>query len=374
MADEAERKLDDPKTYSEVDPSGLRHRLKDIPGQCSAAWECTRALSWTEYSRPGVRSSINKVVIGAMGGSAMAGDLAADFAAGIEAGMPGSSSPQSAKVPILVVRDLSFPFSLDSDTVFIACSYSGNTEETLALFGQALQANARTMAISGGGKLSQLAEDSGVPLLKIDVPSEPRTAVAYNLVLLLGLLRGLRLLELDEEEVTGAISAVSQNAPIWSEDVPVDDNPAKKLALELRDKLIIVYGSGLFSGMVRRWKSQFNENSKTWAFFESLPELLHNSVEAFASPLGQPAVTLILAPTTENSIHRRHNKVISETLAHHKIPTKVIQGEGPSPLAQLLNMLLLGDYVSYYLALLRGVDPSPNPSIDAAKDLLSGLT
>ena len=124
----------------------------------------------------------------------MAGDLVADLAADIGVVKPGSSiiqSGQLAKVPILVVRDLSFPFSLNQGTIFIACSYSGNTEETLSLFGQAVhgpeQLKARAMAISGGGKLSLLAEDSGVPLLKIKVTSEPRTAVAYNLMLLLGL-------------------------------------------------------------------------------------------------------------------------------------------------------------------------------------------
>ena len=185
---------------------------------------------------------------------------------------------------------------------------------------------------------------------------------------------GLGLLAMDGEQVAGAVSAGSHYASAWAEDVPVAENPAKRLALELKDKLIIVYGSGLFSGMARRWKSQFNENAKVWSFFETLPEMLHNSVEAFASPLGQPPVTLILEPGTENTIHSRHNRVIAETLTHHKIPRKVLRGEGSSPLSQILNMLLLGDYVSYYLALLRGVDPSPNPSIDAAKDLLAGLS
>lgn len=374
MADEAKNNLDEQEIYSEVDPSGLRHRLRDIPRQCLSAWERSRNFSWSEFSLSGDRPSINKVVIGGMGGSAIAGDLAADLATGISA----SSSVPWAKMPILVVRDLSFPFSLDQGTIFIACSYSGNTEETRALFEQAVHQpcprKARTIAISGGGILSQMAGDAGVPLLKIDVGSEPRTAVAYNLMLLLGVLRGLDLLELDEDQVTGAISAVSHNGSVWAEDVPVAENPAKRLALEFRDKLIIVYGSGLFSGMARRWKSQFNENAKIWSFFETLPETLHNSVEAFAFPIGQPTMALILEPGTENSIHSRHNRVFSKTLNYHQIPSTVLSGEGPTPLAQILNMLLLGDYVSYYLAVLRGVDPSPNPSIDAAKDLLSGLT
>ena len=363
MAEEAKHRLDDQEIYSRVDPSGLRHRLRNIPGQCLAAWQ-----SLENFSLPGSWSSSKKVVIGGMGGSAMAGDLAADLTANVS--MP--LSMDMPKVPVLVVRDLSFPFPLDRDTIFIACSYSGNTEETLALFNQAVQGKAKTSVISNGGKLFRMAGNAGVPLLKIDVTSEPRTAVAYNLMLILGVLRGLRLLELEEEQVTGAISAVSHSASVWAEEVPVADNPAKLLALELRDKLIIVYGSGLFSGMARRWKSQFNENAKIWSFFETLPEMLHNSVEAFATPIGQPAMALILDPGTEITIHDRHNRVILETLAQHDIPCKVLLGDGPSPLARILNMLLLGDYVSYYLALLRGVDPSPNPSIDAAKELLLG--
>ncbi len=388
MAEEAKHLLDDEETYSRVDPSGLRHRLRAIPGQCLAAWQSSQKLLL-----PGTWPNSSKVVVGGMGGSAMAGDLAADLAAA----KLRSAPTLMPRVPILVVRDLSFPFSLDQDTIFIASSYSGNTEETLALFDQALAVKARTIAISSGGKLSQRAQNAGVPLLKIDVKSEPRTAVAYNIMLILGVLRGLRLLDLDEDEATGAISAVYHNVSVWAEDVPVVDNPAKRIALELMDKLIIVYGSGFFSGMARRWKSQFNENAKIWSFYEVLPESLHNSVEAFASPIGQPAMALILDPLSlddlaidaadgepgvgeprvgeprvDSTIHKRHNRVILQTLTNHEIPRKVLRGDGSSPLARILNMLLLGDYVSYYLALLSGVDPSPNPSIDAAKELLLG--
>ena len=385
MAEEARKKLDDPRTYAAIDPSGLRNRLRAIPDQCSSAWDKARA-----FTLPDEWSSSSKVVIGGMGGSAMAGDLTADLALALTGSfsVPAGTGPQGnekpfAKVPILVVRDLTFPFSLDQDTIFVACSYSGNTEETLSLFEQAVhqppQTRARTIAITGGGKLSQLAGEAGVPLLKVEVTSEPRTAVAYNLMLILGVLRGLGLLGLSEKQVSVAIREVSGNGALWAEDVPVAENSAKRLALELRDKLIIVYGSGLFSGMARRWKSQFTENAKIWSFFEALPELLHNSVEAFGSAPPHPSIALILEPGTGgagtgNMIHSRHNRVISETLTLHKIPNITAKGEGSSPLAQVLNMLLLGDYVSYYLAMLRGVDPSPNPSIDTAKDILSRLT
>ena len=390
MAEEARKILDDPQTYAAIDPSGLRNRLRAIPGQCSLAWDKARA-----FTLPAEWSSSNQVVIGGMGGSAMAGDLAADLALALTGSfpVPAGSEPQStgphcnekpsAGVPILVVRDLIFPFSLDQDTIFVACSYSGNTEETLSLFEQAVhqptQTRARTIAITGGGKLSKLAGEAGVPLLKVEVTSEPRTAVAYNLMLILGVLRGLRLLDLSEEQVSAAIREVSGSGGLWAEDVPVAENSAKRLALELRNKLIIVYGSGLFSGMARRWKSQFNENAKIWSFFETLPELLHNSVEAFGSAPPDPSIALILEPgaggaASGNLIHGRHNRVITETLSLHKILNIAAKGEGTSPLAQVLNMLLLGDYVSYYLAMLRGVDPSPNPSIDTAKDILSRLT
>ena len=296
-----------------------------------------------------------------MGGSAIAGDLAADLAAA------------HPTVPISVVRDFRFPFALNEHTLFIACSYSGSTEETLSLFDRAIKSHAKVLAICGGGTLVDRASYEGVPLLTIDIASEPRSAVGYNLMLLLGVLSRLGLGSIAEEDVNRAVESLSRRTSNLTEDVSAGDNPAKQLALELRDKLIVIYGSGVFSAVARRWKTQFNENAKAWAFYESIPEVLHNSVEAYCSPslASGRIMGLLLQPGNSDSGHSRHHRVVSELLRRNNIPHRILPGENGPPLAQLLGMLHLGDYVSYYLALLQGVDPSPNPSITEAKQLLS---
>ena len=132
--------LNNPKTYEKLDPSGLRHRLRDLPLQCQAAWKQSQALKL-----PDDWKNISHVVIGGMGGSAIAGDLAKDLAAYQQA------------VPITVIRDFQLPFPLTSNHLFVACSFSGNTEETLSLLQQARLSESKILAVAGGGQLlSQL--------------------------------------------------------------------------------------------------------------------------------------------------------------------------------------------------------------------------
>jgi len=349
--------LDDPRTYSTLDPSNLGERLGDLPGQCQAAWQQTHAVSLPEF-----RSRIDQVIIAGMGGSAIAGDLVADLAA-----------PQET-VPVTVVRDTRLPFALDDHSLVIACSYSGNTKETLSLFHQAVEAQAAVVAVTGGGVLAQRATEGGILLLPVNTPGEPRSAVGYNLMVLLALLHRLELVETKEADVQTAVAALAQRVAKLVSTNTTKDNPAKQLAQELEGKLPMVYGGGVFRGVARRWKTQFNENAKVWAFFETIPELLHNSVESYSSgpPAGQPLMALLLRPNLGPKEIDKHYEVVSELLNRNSIPHRVLPGNGGTPLAQLLGMLVLGDYVSYYLALLRGVDPSPTPTIEEGKELLAG--
>jgi len=279
-----------------------------------------------------------------MGGSAIAGDLVADLA---------SMQPT---VPILVVRDFCLPFVVDQRSLVIVCSYSGNTEETLSMFHQALDANAQILVVTVGGLLADEAGVRGVPLLTIDIPGEPRSAVAHTLLLLLGTLGRLGLVETTEDDVRAATQASRQQVCNLGEEVPTGDNPAKQLALELKDKVILIYGGGIFSGIARRWKTQFNENAKAWAFFETMPELLHNSVEAYgASPkISQHVTALLLQPNIGSDQVRDRYQIVAKLLRHCGLSHHVLEGQKGPHLVQMLAMLLLGDYVSYYLAMLNG--------------------
>jgi glucose/mannose-6-phosphate isomerase len=348
--------LDCPTTYSSLDSTGLRDRLRDLPRQCEIGWRLGRT-----FTLPEKREFPDKVVICGMGGSAIAGDLLADLV---------SIQPT---VPIFVVRDFRLPFLLDRRSLVIVCSYSGNTEETLSMFHQALRAGAQLMAVTGGGLLADEAGARKVPLLTIDLSGEPRSAVGYTLLLLLGILGVLGLVETTEEDVRAATRALRQQVSQFAEEVPTGDNLAKQLALALTDKVILIYGAGIFSGMARRWKTQFNENAKAWAFFETMPELLHNSVEAYGSSpkISQHVMALLLHPNTvDDQVSNRYH-IVAQLLRHSGLSLRVLEGQKGQPLGQMLAMLLLGDYVSYYLAMLNEVDPSPTPAIVLVKQRLS---
>jgi glucose/mannose-6-phosphate isomerase len=242
------------------------------------------------------------------------------------------------------------------------------------MFHQALEANAQLMVVTGGGLLEDEARVRKVPLLTFDIPGEPRSTVGYTLLLLLGILGRLGLVETTEDDVRAAARALRQQVSKLAEEVPTEDNPAKQLALALKDKVILIYGGGIFAGMARRWKTQFNENAKAWAFFETVPELLHNSVEAYGSSpkISQHVMVLLLQPNTVADQVTNRYYIVARLLSQSGLSHRILEGQNGPPLGQMLGMLLLGDYVSYYLALLNGVDPSPTPAISLAKQPLPG--
>ena len=346
--------LDDARTYAAFDPSGMRDRLWDGPHQCATAWQQVCAANL-----PNFPPITDHVVICGMGGSAIAGDLVFDLSATI------------GGAPVTVVRDFRLPFVPNERTFIVICSYSGNTKETLSMYRQAVESPAHVVAITAGGELARLSEEHNTPTLQITAHGEPRSAVGHNLILLLGLLGRLQQPSFTGEEVTAAVDAMRQQVDCINTAVLTKENSAKQLAVAMNGKLPIIYGGGFFQGMARRWKLQLNENAKVWAFFESIPELLHNSVEPFPVPRspGPELMALVLQPVAEAGPLECSYRVVTEMLHRHGLPHRILIGSGGGPLAQVLSMLALGDYASYYLSLLRAIDPSPTPSIEEAKGL-----
>ena len=350
--------LNNTGSYSSLDPSGLRQRIRDLPRHCEQAWQ--RAQS---FDFPWVGEPIEQVVIGGMGGSAIAGDLLKDLAS------------QQPGVPVTVVRGFDLPVALNEHSLAVLCSYSGNTEETLSLFRQAQQTGARVLAVAGGGLLREEAVAQGLPVLEIDAPGEPRSAVGYNLMLLLAALDRLGVVATAEQELQQAISALDRQNSQLGEEVPTRDNPAKQLATDLMGKMVVLVGGGFFTGVGRRWKSQFNENAKVWAFFEELPELLHNTIEALGGVGGEgkDLSMLLLQPEAANPDLLERYAVVAELLKNSGVESRTLEAVDGPPLAQMLAMLSFGDWVSYYLAVLNDVDPSATPAIELGKETLAIL-
>lgn len=226
-------------------------RLHEMPEQCQQAWQLA-----INFKLPQDYAEVNKVVILGMGGSAIGGDLASSLVAA------------EAKLPILIHRDYNLPTFVDAKTLVIASSYSGMTEETLFSFEQALDTESKKLVITTGGKLKAMAEARGVPVFSFDYPAQPRAALPYGLLPILYFLQKLGFISDRSADVAETVQVLQKLSQRINEGVPTSQNPAKQLAQRLYRRLPVIYGSGIVSEVARRWKTQLNENSKAWAFYE----------------------------------------------------------------------------------------------------------
>ncbi|MFQ5825726.1 MAG: bifunctional phosphoglucose/phosphomannose isomerase [Dehalococcoidia bacterium] len=349
--------LDDPRLYRDLDPQGMGSHLEGLPGQCQEAWQ--QAL---EFELPADFQGAETVVVVGMGGSAIGGDLLAGLAA-------------REGVPVFIHRDYGLPPMVKEETLLIFSSYSGETEETLSAFQESLDTPAKKLALTSGGKLQALAQEQGIPVFPIGYQAQPRAALGYSLIPLLAFLQNLGLLASksdDMEEMLGVLSALRERLRPGE---PLASNPAKKLATQLQGRVSIVYGGGMLSAVARRWKTQLNENSKAWAFFELFPELNHNSITGYEFPR-ELAPKLLVALLHSPLLHPRTRlryQGTREILSQRGVAHETVEAEGKSPLSHLMSLVYIGDWASYYLALLHGRDPTPVETIEQLKRQLAIL-
>ena len=347
--------LDNPRLYQEHDPDGMLERIHEMPRQCQLAWQMA-----ADFDLPQDYAEANKVVILGMGGSAIGGDLI------------GNLAIAETRLPIIVHRDYNLPAFVDDQTLLIASSYSGNTEETLSSFEQALATGARKLVITTGGRLKTMAESSNIPVFSFDYQAQPRAALPFSLLPVLCFLGKLGFLSDRSADVTEMVDVLEKLSQETNESVPSHSNRAKQLATKLVRHLPVIYGAGIVSEVAHRWKTQINENSKAWAFHEVFPELNHNAVVGYRLPselASQIMVVLLRSPLLPSRIKRRY-QVTCQLLDEAEVSYQIIDGEGTSPLSQIMSLVLFGDYVSYYLAMLYQVDPSPVKAIDYLKEQL----
>jgi glucose/mannose-6-phosphate isomerase len=352
----AEINLDDVKIYAKNDPDGMLGRIKELPMQCKQAWQAAM-----NFKLPADYKNVEKVVILGMGGSAIGGDLVRSLVM------------SEAKIPVIVHRDYGLPAYVDDKTLLIASSYSGNTEETLSGFEPALKTGAKKLAMTTGGKLQQLAEANNIPVFKIEYQAQPRAALGFSFLPTLAVMQKLSLINDKSADVLETVRVLESLAARLDENSAGKNNPAKQLAQRLYGHLPVVYGAGIAAEVARRWKGQFNENSKAWAFYEIFPELNHNATVGYPMPkevASNIRVILLRSPLFNQRIKLRYD-VTCELLKQSGIAYEFTDGEGKSALAQMMSLVMMGDFVSYYLAILYRVDPSPVKVISYLKDKLA---
>jgi glucose/mannose-6-phosphate isomerase len=348
--------LDDPKVYQQCDPEGMLARIHEMPWQCRQAWQAA-----TSFNLPPDYSDVDKVIILGMGGSAIGGDLVRSLA------------ESEAMLPILVQRDYALPAFVDDRTLVIASSYSGNTEETLSAFEQALKTGSKKLAMTTGGRLKEIAEENNIPVFKIEYKAQPRAALGFSFLPTLGCLQKLGFMSDKSADVAETVSVLEKLSAKIDEKVPLSRNPAKQLAQRLYGCLSVIYGAGIAAEAAHRWKTQINENSKAWAFYEVFPELNHNATVGFPLPeelASRIRVVLLRSPSFNQRVKLRY-EVTCELLERAGVPYEFIDSEGKSLLSQMMSLVSFGDYVSYYLAILYRVDPSPVEVINYLKERLA---
>jgi glucose/mannose-6-phosphate isomerase len=344
-------KLDDLDHFKACDPAGMLAEIEALPGQLEQAWQLGQRLPLGDIS--GVR----QVVLAGMGGSAIGADLLAAYAAPM------------ASAPFLVWRDYDLPaHALNQDTLVVACSHSGNTEETLSAFEMALDANVPCIAVSTGGKLGETARAASRPFWQFKHDGQPRAAVGFSFGLLLALTARLGLLPDPESELLSALAAMSSQQERIRADSPVSDNPAKRMAGQLVGRWPTILGAGILAPVARRWRTQIAELAKALAQFEALPEADHNMVAGVMQPeavFGSTMVLFLQGSSTDERNQRRV-EVTRSVLMVEGFNTDVVNSEGETRLAQQWTSLHFGDYTAYYLAMAYGIDPTP---VDAIEDL-----
>jgi glucose/mannose-6-phosphate isomerase len=327
-----------------------------MPGDCRAAYDSAH-LAEGLPSAEGVTS----VTFCGMGGSAVSGDIVR------------SVFLERLGLPVEVNRSPVLPEHCGSHTLVVCSSYSGNTAETLAAFRSALKRGCRVLVVSSGGTIGEEATDAGVANVRVPSGYQPRAALGHLGFASLSALEIMGILPPLAGDVDEAVAEVEAVLAAMGPGVPTADNPAKTLAMRIGDRCPVIWGAdGIGSVAAARWKTQMNENGKLPAFWSSMSELDHNEVVGWTAPFGERLFVVGLRHDGEDpqlpprfplsyDIVRAAGGEVEEVYAH-----------GNSALARLISLIIVGDLTSVYLAIGRGVDPTPVPVIERLKAALEG--
>lgn len=348
--------INDAGALKAVDSIGMHSALTGLSAQCSAAYEIGQKAPLTEAG------DIRTILVTGLGGSAIGGDLLRVYC------------QERLGIPVLVNRDYGLPAFAGSSTLVFAVSYSGNTEETLSAYRLARERGCAVVVLTSGGKLQAMGAADGAPVIQIPPGLAPRAATGYLFLPMLAVLERLKVLSGVGQEVTELVQLLDTYANVYGLETPTDRNPAKQLALNLKDRIPVVWGaSGTTEVAALRWKGQINENAKAPAYWNSFPELNHNEIVGFGQPveLLQKLWLIMLKDKGDHPRVEYRMEVTKRVVADKVAGVTEVVSAGDGLLARLYSLIYMGDWTSFYLALLYGIDPGPVRVIDYLKEELA---
>ena len=354
--------LDEIEKIKKLDKSNMVRDIQNMPDSIEEAIRISRLIDIPkEINKDSVTikyTTPKNVIIIGMGGSAIGGDLLKEFLF------------DKLTIPLDIIRGYEVPRYISQDTLVIIISYSGNTEETLSGFKESLEKKAMVVCISSNGLLNEICNKLNLPIIAIPKNIQPRASLPFLFFPLLVIMNKLGLTPEFQEEIDETISLLKKMLPSIDINTPTEKNLAKQVALKLFNKISLIFSPPRFGSVARRMKCQLNENSKNLAFWNEFSELDHNEVVGWERKLDiQKEFVLILIRSDLESLSTTNRINITRDLIFSGKVYEIIElkGKGKGMLPQFFSVILIGDFISYYLAILNQIDPSPVRDISKLK-------
>jgi glucose/mannose-6-phosphate isomerase len=345
--------LENPIEMKQIDKADMLKFCLNMSGHYRKAADLAADIT-TSYSKP------RNIIITGMGGSAIGGEMLKDWAR------------DKIYVPIEVNREYHLPAYANESTLVLVTSYTGDTEETLSALLDAIKNKCMIYCITSGGALMEIAEQLNIPYLQVPAGMPPRAALPYMFIPLLTFLEKIGLTTGVYREIDEALVIIGEIEKQNSAETLVRDSLTKTLAVNIQNFIPAVYGFGIYRGVARRFKQQVNENAKMMAKWDNLPELDHNEIVGYekAGNTTEHFATIFIRDKDEPMEIRKRIEITKNIMTTAGASTYDVWSQGKSSLAKMLSVIAVADFLSNYLAILRGIDPTPVQTIDKLKDSL----
>ncbi len=355
----ADKLLDSREQIAEIDKHNVLGSIEQMNSQVQQVWEVAKSLHFDDSYR-----QVTNVVVAGMGGSVLGTHVIQTV------------FKDELKVPVIIVPDYTLPEFVNENTLVIASSYSGSTEETLAATQDAINKGAKVTGITSGGKLAELLKEHNFPVLVFEPtynPSnQPRMGLGYSIFGQIALFAQAGLLNVTDAEVSAVLEAIAKAHLLSGVDIADEVNPSKLLAFEFSTRIPVITAAGHLEGVAHVLANQLNENAKTYSEYRVIPELNHHLMEGLKFPvnLDDAIIFFIIESELYLQSNRLRATLTSDVLEQNKIEHRSLTLTTKTKLEQAFELLVFGAYTSFYLAMIHNLDPAPIPWVDWFKDQL----
>jgi glucose/mannose-6-phosphate isomerase len=316
-----------------IDKSDMKRVLAGFYQQCENAFSLGNHIK--------IVPPVNAIAVCAMGGSALGAEILQSYL--------------NERLPFFIVRDYTIPAWFNKNTLVFIVSYSGNTEETLALYEEVKKRGCRVVCLSSGGKLKDIALREGTPYIELPTGMMPRDSLGYQTIPMLNVLINSKIIP-KTNELNSLVRILKTD----------NREKAQTLAQRLINKIPIIYSSRKMSCLTKVWKAKINENAKVQAFANEFPELNHNEMVGFTNPVTDYYM-IIIEDVDDHPRIKKRMEITKQVMQSYGIPVLMLRIKGENRLARIFSTVLLGSYVGYYLALEYEIDPTPIKMVEDFK-------